>query len=111
MKASEAARLREGAGWLRPRVRWVNAEREEGGTSLVKRASISAWSRNPSPLVSETPEGAVTRHAAAAALRRVRVHVTVQLEEGLGVKVVRVQAVGLLPHLLQLVLTSLRKQS
>lgn len=33
--------------------------------------------------------------------------VTVQLEEGLGVEVVRVQAVGVLPHLLQLVLAAL----
>lgn len=74
-------------------------------TSLVKRASSSLSSRNPSPLPSETRGG--TSRQAALSCRRSCCRLTVELEEGLRVEVVWVQAVGLLPHLLQLVLAAL----
>lgn len=71
-------------------------------TSLVKSASSSCSSRKLSSFVSEEQKGdmraAATRQRADAG----RPSLTVQLEEGLGVELLRVQPIRLLPHLHQL---------
>lgn len=78
----------------------------------MNSASNSCSSKKPSPFESGTSE----RHAVEVyyAIFDKRCYpdnkkITVQVEERFGVKIVRVEAVRFLPHLLELILTALEK--